>query len=123
MPLADEAEEVVNPVRDAGHNIHQWFYFAESVLLPEYRGRRLGHRFFIDRLVHASDYGYKAACFCAVVRPDDHPQRPSGYRPLDGLWTRHGFNRADDIKTYFSWKEFGETTESPKPMEYWVRKL
>lgn len=123
MPLSDESEEVIGPVRMAGHDIHQWFYLAESVLLPEYRGRRIGHRFFEDRLRHALEYGYETACFCAVVRPSDHPRRPAGYRDLHGLWGRHGFEKADDLSTHFSWKEIGEDVESTKPMEYWVRKL
>jgi GNAT superfamily N-acetyltransferase len=123
MPLADEAPEVVNPIRDAGYNINEWFYLAESILLPEYRGRRFGHRFFDDRLIHAHDYGYKMACFCAVVRPDDHPRRPANYSPLIPLWQRHGFKKMTGLKTSFSWKDIGETQESSKPMEYWVREL
>lgn len=123
MPLADESEEVISPVRMAGHDIHQWFYLAESVLLPEYRGRRIGHRFFDDRMRHAMDFGYQVACFCAVVRPPDHPMRPPGYRDLHGLWQRQGFVKAENLSTSFAWKEIGEDTESSKPMEYWVRKL
>lgn len=123
MPLADEAHEVVDPMRKAGYNIHEWFYLAESVLLPDYRGRRLGHRFFDERLNHAIDYGYKNACFCAVVRPDDHPQKPVGFRSLVSFWNRHGFKKANDLETTFSWKEIGEDAESNKAMEYWVRRL
>ena len=123
MPLSDEAHEVVDPVRKAGHNVNEWFYLAESVLLPQYRGRRLGHRFFEERLHHAMDYGYKNACFCAVVRPEDHPQKPEGYRSLVSFWHRHGFQKANNLETTFSWKEIGEDTESKKAMEYWVRKV
>jgi len=123
MPLADEATEVVEPIRKAGNGVHEWFYFAESILLTEYRGRRLGHRFFVERLNHAVDYGYKRACFCAVARPDDHPLRPSNYQPLITLWKRHGFNKVKGLETSFAWKEIGEEHETDKVMEYWVREL
>ncbi len=123
MPLADEALEVVDPIRKAGHDIYEWFYLAESVLLPEYRGRRIGHRFFEERILHAVDYGYTRACFCAVARPDDHPLRPDNYRPLVPFWNRQGFKKASNLETAFSWKEIGEATESKKTMEYWVRQL
>lgn len=123
MPLSDEAPEVVNPVRNAGYDVHQCFYFAESVLMPEYRNRRLGYRFFTERISHAIDFGYEFACFCSVVRPDDHPLRPADYRPLNDFWMKQGFRRSDDVMTEFSWKELGENAESPKPMEYWFRKL
>jgi GNAT superfamily N-acetyltransferase len=123
MPLSNEASEVVDPIRKAGHQIKEWFYLAESVLLPEYRGRRLGHRFFEERIIHAVDYGYKKACFCAVVRPDDHPMKPSNYLSLTPLWNRHGFQKADGIETTFSWREIGEQHETEKTMAYWVREL
>ncbi len=123
MPLADEAPEVVNPVRNADYDIRQCFYFAESVLMPQYRKRRLGHRFFTERINHAFDYGYELACFCSVVRPDDHPLRPADYRPLNDFWAKQGFRKLDGVTTTFSWKEFGEDTESAKPMEFWMRKL
>jgi GNAT superfamily N-acetyltransferase len=123
MPLSSEASEVVDPIRKAGHQIKEWFYLAESVLLPDYRGRRLGHRFFEERITHAQGCGYKKACFCAVVRPEIHPMQPSNYLSLEPLWNRHGFQKADGIETTFSWREIGEQQETKKTMAYWVREL
>ena len=123
MPLHEEASEVVEPIAHAGYKVKDWFYFAESVLLPEYRGLGLGHRFFAERLKHASDLGFRHACFCAVSRPDNHPMRPAGYRPLDDLWKKHGFMPSPDVQTTFTWQEIGENAATPKPMAYWVRTL
>ena len=39
LPLRHEPTELTQPFRDRGLNISRIFYFGESVLLPEYRGR------------------------------------------------------------------------------------
>jgi len=123
MPLADEANEITSPIRLAGHNVDDWYYFAESVLLPEYRGRRLGYHFFDERERHAIDFGYKMACFCSVVRESDHPRRPESYKRLDNFWNKRGFTRSPDLQTNMMWKEHDEPAESPKLMEYWIKSL
>lgn len=123
MPLVDEAAEVIRPVRKSGHNLNEWFYFAESVLLDSYRGNGFGYRFFEERERHALDFGYHYACFCSVIRPPDHPRRPASYRELHDFWRKRGFEKDEAMATTFSWKEIGEESESPKPMEYWVKAL
>lgn len=122
MPLADEAPEFQAPFRDRGYDLGRVFYFAESVLLPEYRGRGIGKRFFDEREAHVTACGgYAYITFCAVDRPPNHPRRPPGYRPLDGFWESRGF-RKTDLRTEYRWRDLDETDESPKPMTFWLRK-
>ncbi|WP_462151351.1 GNAT family N-acetyltransferase [Pseudoalteromonas xiamenensis] len=45
LPLSEETIEFKQPFIDAGYNVDEIFYCAESVLLPAYRGRGLGKRF------------------------------------------------------------------------------
>ena len=61
--------------------------------------------------------------FCGVVRPADHPKRPPGYRPLDGFWTKRGYAKVEDLIGSFSWKEIGESAETEKPMQFWIKEL
>ena len=44
LPLADEEAGFQQPFLDRGIPVASVFYLAESVVLPEYRGRGLGHR-------------------------------------------------------------------------------
>jgi GNAT superfamily N-acetyltransferase len=124
LPLIAETPNVIEPFVKEGYDPGRVFYYGESVLLPEYRGRGLGQRFFAEREAHVRELGqFDTACFCAVERPVDHPRRPLNYRPLDQLWDRQGFVKRPELRTTFSWRDLDEAAESPKPMVFWVKKL
>lgn len=122
-PLAGQEDYIREPFARAGIDPARVFYFGESVLLPEFRGQGIGHAFFDHREAAARGWGAASAAFCAVVRPADHPARPADYTPLDGFWTRRGYAPVPGLTGEFSWQEHGETGESPKPMQYWMRHL
>ena len=122
-PLADHAEDFAAAFAGHGIALDRVFYCAESVLLPDYRGRGIGHRFFDAREDHARAQGFGYSAFCAVIRPDDHPARPAGYRPLDGFWTARGYAPLPGAVAEFSWKDIGQPAETRKPLQVWIRAL
>jgi len=123
LPLAQNSDEVVAPLVAAGYAPADVCYYGESVLDPAYRGRGLGNAFFVEREGHARAYGFRVATFCAVERPVDHPARPAAYRPLDGMWARHGFLKRPEITTSFAWQDLGDADETAKPMVFWTKEL
>ncbi len=124
IPLADETQEVQQPFLDAGYDLSKVFYFGESILLPAYRGRGIGHRFFDEREAHAAGFGtYTMTCFCAVQRPPNHPLQPLDYQSLDQFWGKRGYQKVPDLQSLFSWPDVGEKDSTAKPMTYWVRQL
>jgi GNAT superfamily N-acetyltransferase len=124
LPLVDETDEVIEPFRRQRYDVERIFYFGESVLLQPYRGRGVGVAFFEEREGWARRLGrFHLACFCAVYRPADHPQRPKGYVSLDAFWRRRGFQLLTDMESTFAWKEVDETTASAKRMLYWSKIL
>ncbi len=123
MPLTDETDEVKAPFLVAGHDVSKIFYFGESVLLPAYRGRGVGVRFFERREEHARSLGLHICTFCAVERPADHPRRPADYVPLDEFWKRRGYTHHPNLSATFSWQDLDETTQSPKTLSFWIREL
>ncbi len=111
------------PLVEAGFPLSTTFYFGESVLLPEYRGRGLGHAFFDAREAHARARGYKRACFCAVERAKDHPLQPQGYSPLDAFWIKRGYRKLPGLATAFDWPTEPGGPDLSHEMRYWMRDL
>jgi GNAT superfamily N-acetyltransferase len=115
--------EFAAPFRETGYDPSQIFYCGESVLLPAYRGRGLGHKFFDLREAHAIGRGYRYAAFCAVIRPENHGLRPPDYSPLDAFWEKRGYRKAPGVVATFRWKEIGHPLESEHAMQFWIREL
>ena len=122
-PLADHFDDFAEPFAKNGLKADDFFYFGESVLLPEYRGQGIGVRFFSEREKAARDEGFDRIVFCGVVRPDDHPMRPADYVPLDGFWRNRGYEKMAGVVCEFPWRDIGDADETRKPMQFWTRTL
>lgn len=122
-PLGEHDAAFRDPLVAAGYDPGTVFYCAESVLLPEYRGRGLGHVFFDRREAHARVLGLDYAAFCAVIRPDDHPAKPKGYAPLDPFWRARGYRPLPGLTAHYAWRDLGLREDTEKPMQVWVRVL
>lgn len=122
-PLADHADAFASAFRTTGIALEQVFYCAESVLLPQYRGQGIGHRFFDLREAHARAHGFTHCAFCAVIRAPDYPARPADYSPLDPFWHARGYRELPGVIAEFSWLDLGETQETQKRLQFWIRAL
>ena len=122
-PLTDHADDFAAPFAPTGLALTDIFYCAESVLLPAYRGHGIGHAFFDAREAHARHHGFTKSCFCAVQRPDNHTARPQDYRPLDPFWRARGYAPLEGVIAHFNWKDLGETSETAKHLQFWLRDL
>jgi GNAT superfamily N-acetyltransferase len=123
LPLADADGEFQEAFRDHPIPATQWYYFGESVLLRDYRGLGIGHRFFDIREAAALAHGYEHATFCAVVRPPDHPMRPPDYRTHDAFWHKRGFHPDPSLTCEYPWLDIGDSEETRKVMIFWVKTL
>jgi GNAT superfamily N-acetyltransferase len=123
MPLVLHAENLAPVLAKGGYDPQRVYYFGESVLLPSYRGLRIGHAFFDEREAAARRHGFMMAAFCAVQRADDHAARPAGYVPHDAFWSKRGYQKHPEISTRFAWCDVGDTNETEKNMVFWLREL
>jgi GNAT superfamily N-acetyltransferase len=123
--LASEEEPSFSqPLIDFGYDLSKVFYYGESVLLPEYRGKGLGKIFFQEREAFARSLkGIKTLSFCAVVREDQHPLRPPGYQPLNEFWHAQGFSLQKGLTTQFEWPDRDKEISTSKTMQFWTKEI
>ncbi|WP_417743367.1 GNAT family N-acetyltransferase [Salipiger sp.] len=122
-PMEDHADDFAAAFAGTGLDLDTIFYCAESVLLPGYRGRGVGHRFFDLREAHARAMGRTRSAFCAVERPADHPLRPPGYAPLDPFWRKRGYETLEGARAHFRWKDLDQPDETDHPLQFWIKVL
>jgi predicted amidohydrolase/GNAT superfamily N-acetyltransferase len=122
LPLRDADPEFQQAFVKQGMQLDDVYYFGESVLLPEYRGRGYGHRFFDEREAHARALGFPVTTFCAVLRDQNHPLRPKDYAPYDAFWTKRGYKRVEELTCTYRWKDIDQPGQSDKLMQFWIKK-
>ena len=123
IPMADEAEALAAPVRDALGDLEPVFYVGELLFLPPYRGLGLGSDLIarVEDMVRAAGRFTSLTC-ATVVRPDDHPLRPAGFTPIDRFLARTGYTRMAGVAATFDWPE-PDGVSIPHTMKYWIKPL
>jgi GNAT superfamily N-acetyltransferase len=123
IPLCHEIKELTEPFVGTPFAVEEIYYVGELLLYPAYRNRGLG----LQLLAQIEDQVRSLRTFrylgCAtVVRPDDHPMRPTGYVPIDRFLHRTGFRSLPGVATSFSWNEAGGVS-CEHPMQFWIKDL
>lgn len=124
LPLADTDPGFQKPFVENGDNVDEIFYIGEVIIEPAARGHwKITPKLFDKVEAHAKEKGFKSTVFCTVVRPEDHPMRPKGYRPLDLLCKFRGYEKLPGYLCHFEWQDVGQDKESTKPLQYWRHML
>ncbi len=123
MPMSRADGVFRQPFEAGGDALDRVFYFGESVLQPEYRGRGAGHRFFDLREEHARSAGADMVTFCAVVRRGDDPRCVEGARSLEPFWDKRGYAPLPGYFTRVRWPELGGVGDVENLMRFWGRAL
>lgn len=120
VPLRDETEAFKLPFAARGIAVGEVFYFGESVLLPQYRGRGIGHAFFDGREAQARKLGARWTAFCAVDRDDGDPRKPADARGNDAFWNKRGYVRQPGMQMRLGWNEI-DRGEVENTLTFWLK--
>ncbi len=120
MALADESRSIRMPFEKAKLKVREWFYLAESVLLPDFRGHGLGHAFFDQREAAGRALGFSQFVFCAVERAADDARRPNDARNLEPFWRKRGYAPIN-LRCQLRWKEVNATAPTDHELAFWSK--
>lgn len=113
LPLQFEHARWQKPFLEQNIDINDVFYFRESILLPDYRGKNIYQQFFILREQCARQNGCKISAFCSVERSEsDHP-----------VWHQFGYQKHPEMRAYEEWVDVGEQMASLHPLVFWMKNL
>lgn len=118
--LSEESDDFTKPFRDKGFALEEYLYIGEAILNPPYRGRKLFHalaKLHEDRI--RAEAHKNVLCY-SVVRSEDHPLRPEGYKPIEALWTRLGFHHDPELDVPMAWKQVDTGKEEENILAAWV---
>ena len=123
IPLAQDSAEFQAPFLARGFDVSTVFYCGESVLLPAWRWRGIGHAFFDAREAHARALGgFDWTAFAAVDRGADDPRRPPHHRGNDAFWGKRGYVRQPGMTMRLHWNEIS-IGDIDHPLTFWLRPL
>jgi GNAT superfamily N-acetyltransferase len=123
IPILDEVDELIEPLKKIEIDLSRTMYFGESILMDSYRGQGIGKKFFHVREQHAHKVfpDLHATLFCSVQREPDHPLRPVDYAPLDDFWKSMGYVKHDQLLASLKWKDRDQSHSTPKQLTYWIK--
>lgn len=123
IPLRDEMAELTAPFASTTYPIDTIFYVGELLFYPPYRNKGLGTQLLekVERYVRSIG-NYQYLTCATVVRPDDHPEQPEGYMPIDRFLHRNGFVSLPGVTASFAWPELDGISRD-HTMQFWIKAL
>ena len=123
IPLKDEMTELTVPFNNTPYPLEQIFYIGELLFYSRYRNSGMGSRLIAQVEAYVRSLKRYRFLTCAtVVRPDEHPQIPANYLPIDSFLLKNGFQPLAGVTAAFSWPELDGISRSHS-MQFWLKRL
>jgi hypothetical protein len=125
MPLCEMPLEIIKPFIENDIDVANIIYLGEAILSPEYQHKKSG---FISAMLkiqeqHARKKNYNQIMFMSVIRSDDHPLKPENYTSLDGMFTKFGFKRYENMFIEMTWTQVDTNIETDTILSIWYKNL
>jgi len=123
VSLSAEPADFTAPFAAGPYPLDTIYYLGEVLFLPGYRGQGLGSQLLKELADHVRSLGrYRYLACATIVRPEDHPLRPSDYHPIDGLLIRAGLIKHPELYVTLPWPDLdGNVTDNT--MVFWIKEL
>ncbi len=123
VPLSGEPASFTASFAASPIPLNAIYYLGEVLFLPGYRGQGLGSRLLREFEQHVRTLGRYHHLACATIeRPEDHPSKPAGYHPIDGLLTGAGFIRHPELQITLPWPDLDDHV-TDNTMVFWMKEL
>lgn len=108
LPINESMEEVQRVFYEKQLPMDDCYYFADVILLKEYRKKKIGLKMIQDFECALTSLGnYEWIYFCEIIREKNDPRIPLNYRSLDSFWDSLGYPIVPNWKTYMGWLDIG----------------
>jgi GNAT superfamily N-acetyltransferase len=104
---------------------HRCYYFAEIIILPEHRGKKLTGKLFDALENHAKKLGYTQGALITESH-ESHPLKPTNYRSLEPLWNNKLNYKKMPLKLHASWRTYqpdGSAEHQEHTLHFWTKML
>ncbi len=123
VPLSGEPASFTAPFAGSPFSLDTVYYLGELLFLQGYRGQELGSRLLKEFEDHARSLGrYHHMAGATIVRPEDHPLRPSDYHPIDGFLTSAGLIKHPELHVTLPWPDL-DGNVNDNTMVFWMKEL
>ncbi len=120
IPLSETTPQLQKPFIEEGLPLAEYFSFGESMILPPYRGRGIGHHFFDLREEHVRHLKrYSHICFSDFSQFTE----TKDYFSLEGFWKKRGYVKHPSLKCHTYWEEPSIQETTPPPFAIWIKDL
>ena len=119
LPINESMEQVQRIFCEKQIPTDNCYYFADVILLKEYRKNKIGLKMIKDfesALTSLEDYEW--IYFCEIAREKNDPRIPLNYKSLDSFWDSLGYPIVPNWKTYMGWLDIGSDEKASHLMRF-----
>lgn len=121
IAVDDCTDDIKTPSMSLGYK--KILYIGEVMIRPEYRLRGLSRHCMNYHDRKAREGGYDAVMLMSIDRPYDHPYTPAGYRSLDSLWIKYGYQRVTSASIVQSWRQIDTDGSVLHQLGLWIKPI